>query len=113
MGLAMTPDAYLNSVLARITAPTGTFGPGQRVGAVLHPTIRSWAGGQLLDVTLSGSYAKNTAITGGTDVDLFISLKSDTQQTLGAIYQSLAQHMVNAGYTVRQQNVSIGIDVGA
>jgi hypothetical protein len=58
---------------------------------------------------LSGSYAKNTAIRGGTDVDLFVSLKSNTTNSLADLYASLASFMQGKGYSVRRQNVSIGI----
>lgn len=105
----MTPDAYLNQVLQRISGPSGALGPGQRVKNALYPTIQEWAGYQLADVMLSGSYAKATNIVGGTDVDLFISLKSDTAGTLKDLYQNLAAFMTRKGYTVRRQNVAIGI----
>ena len=45
--------------------------------------IREWAGIQLSGITLSGSISKGTALHGTADCDLFISLKSDTTQTLG------------------------------
>ncbi len=109
----MTPDEYLASILSRITAPTGTLGPGSQVLSGLTPTIRGWATTQLVEVKLSGSYAKGTSIIGGTDVDLFISLSSTTSQTLKEIYNSLANYFSGKGYSVRRQNVSIGITYAA
>jgi hypothetical protein len=108
-GERMTADSYLQGILQRITAPTGAGGPGVRVKAGLFPTIQAWAGSQLSDVFLSGSYSKSTAIIGGTDVDLFISLKSNTIESLADIYNDLAVFMQSKGYTVRRQNVSLGI----
>lgn len=105
----MTSDQYLVQVLNRISAPTGILGPGARVQSNLTPMIQEWAGAQLAGVTLSGSYAKGTSIVGGTDVDLFISLRSNTTSTLKEIYESLATHVRQKGYTPRRQNVSIGI----
>lgn len=109
----MTSDVYLQQLLRRITAPTGPYGPGPRTRDALYPLISRWATTQLADVKLSGSYAKGTAVVGGTDVDLFISLKANTSQTLKEIYNSLATHLTAAGYSVRRQNVSIGITSGA
>lgn len=105
----MTPDQYLQQVLGRVTAPTGTLGPGATVREALRPVVQRWATAQLVELKLSGSYAKGTAIRGGTDVDLFISLKADTSQTLQEIYNSLANHLTGEGYAPRKQNVSIGI----
>jgi len=51
--------------------------------------IYSWAGYQLSELIKSGSSAKGTAIKGVSDIDLFISLKSDTNGTLKEIYNSL------------------------
>lgn len=108
----MTGDEYLLDLLTTITAPTGVFGPGEKVRQALDPLIRRWAGTQLSELKLSGSYAKGTAVRGGTDVDLFISLRADTTNTLKDIFDSLASHMGAADYAVRKQNVSIGISHG-
>lgn len=108
----MTGDEYLLDLLNKITAPTGPHGPGERVRQGLQPTIAQWAGAQLAELKLSGSYAKGTAVRGGTDVDLFISLKADTRNTLKEIYDSLATHMTSSGYSARKQNVSIGVSYG-
>ena len=109
----MTGDEYLQRLLATITAPTGAMGPGEKVRQGLAGTIGQWAGTQLASLTVSGSYAKGTAITGGTDVDLFVSLKSDTSNGLQQIYDSLASHLTGAGFATRKQNVSIGITYGS
>jgi hypothetical protein len=60
----------------------------------------------------SGSFAKGTANHSGTDIDLFISLKSDTTSTLKEIYSSLFNKVNAKGYAPKQQNVSINIRVG-
>jgi hypothetical protein len=44
--------------------------------------------------------------------DLFISLKSDTTNTLKEIYTTLANKMQEKGYNPSQQNVSINVRVG-
>jgi tRNA nucleotidyltransferase (CCA-adding enzyme) len=105
----MTPDDYLNQVLAHIRAPTGVLGPGEHVLRELTPLMRQWARQNLHEVKLSGSYAKETAIKGGTDVDLFVSLRDSTAGTLAGLYTSLGQFMKDQGYEVRWQNVSIGV----
>lgn len=109
----MTADQYLQSLLASITAPTGVSGPGSTVLSGLRPRIQQWATTYLNELQLSGSYMKGTAIIGATDVDLFISLKSNTNQTLREIYDSLGSYMQTSGYSVRHQNVSIGVTYGS
>jgi hypothetical protein len=59
----------------------------------------------------SGSFAKGTANSSGTDIDLFISLSSSVTMSLKDIYNSLANTLNKNGYIVRKQNVSLGITV--
>jgi hypothetical protein len=53
--------------------------------------------------------AKGTAIKGVSDIDLFISLKSDTRETLREIYNSLDIYVRSKGIDTKRQNVSLGI----
>jgi len=106
----MTPDAYLNSVLARHHNATSVL-QAQAVILTLQPHINVWGGSYLVGVNPSGSIAKGTAITGTSDVDLLVSVRSDTPDTLKQIYESLHQRFATAGYAPRKQNVSIGLNV--
>lgn len=108
----MSADAYLQNILAREVVDTGPYSPARGVQNVMAPLIRTWAGGQLVSINPSGSFAKGTANASGTDIDLFISLASDTTNSLKEIYGTLAQRLENTGYKVRRQNVSLNIQVG-
>jgi hypothetical protein len=92
-----------------VRAPTGLYGPGERVRLALSPYMQEWAGFYLSEVTVSGSYAKQTAVRGDTDVDLFVSLKDSMPGTLADLYRQLGQFMQGKGFSVRWQNVSVGI----
>lgn len=104
----MTPDQYVQLVLQRYVVNRGQ---AQTLAERVAPSIRTWAGSQLSDLTYSGSYAKGTGNTISTDVDLFISLRSDTQTSLKNIYGSLFDLAQKQGWLPRAQNVSIGISV--
>jgi hypothetical protein len=108
----MTADEYLQNILNREAVNTGSNSPVLSVQGILQPILNEWAGSQLRAVNPSGSFAKGTCNHSGTDIDLFISLKSDTTQTLMEIYTSLRNTMQAKGYTANQQNVSINIRVG-
>lgn len=77
----------------------------------LMAEIKAWAGPCLNSVNLSGSRAKGTAISLSSDLDLFISLKSDTDNTLKEIFESLNYHFIGRGFKTREQNVSIGVTI--
>lgn len=107
----MSADTYLQSILSREAVDTSPFSPVRGVQAILLPILNEWAGNQLRAVHPSGSFAKGTANRSGTDIDLFISLKSDTTNPLKEIYTSLFDRMKAKGYAAKQQNVSINIRV--
>lgn len=78
----MTADEYVESVLAKYAVPRGPTSPAEQLGSAVAAPIRAWAGQQLNVLEYSGSYAKETGVHGTSDVDVFISLKSDTTNTL-------------------------------
>lgn len=104
-------DEHLRAVLARHRADNGVYSPVRGVQSVLEPVLRRWGGQFLVDVRPSGSFAKGTAVHGGTDIDLFISLTSSLNDPLQHIYESLFNALSQAGYAVRRQNVSVGLTV--
>lgn len=106
----MTADEYLKSLINKYGVATGQGSPAYNAGNAVYPIIQQWAGNMLREVRFSGSYAKGTAIHGVADVDLFISLKSDTSNTLKEIFDSIYDWMRINGYpSTRKQNVSIHV----
>lgn len=78
----------------------------------LKDIIKGWAGDCLSEIKISGSRAKGTAINIGSDLDLFISLKSTTSNSLKEIYDSLFCYINSKNINCRKQNVSIGVEYG-
>jgi hypothetical protein len=105
----MTPDEYVRSVLARYLVATGPGSAAHNAGQGLYPHIAKWANQYLLGITFSGSYAKGTAIRGGTDVDLFISLRHETPENLRDIHRKLVKFLTDLGLSPKEQNVSVGV----
>ncbi|MFH1390460.1 MAG: nucleotidyltransferase domain-containing protein, partial [Candidatus Margulisiibacteriota bacterium] len=106
----MTADEYLSLLITKYKASTGPGSTSYNAANAVYPIIQQWAGTQLRKVSFSGSNAKGTAIKGATDVDLFISLKSDTKESLRQIFDSLYNYFYKRGYIgARKQNVSIHI----
>ena len=99
--------------MAREAVDVSSTSPVLGARRLLIPILTEWAGSQLRGVKASGSFAKGTANLSGTDLDLFISLLSDTTGTLKEIYTRLNNRLKEKGFTPRQQDVSINIPVGA
>src|ERR1700730_7067686 len=104
----MNADQYLLSTLNREAVGSSV---AQAVVNTLRPIITQWANQYLGGIAPSGYFAKGTANKSGTDIDLFISLKPETKETLKEIYKSLFQRMQGAGLSPTEQNVSINVRV--
>lgn len=106
-------DAYLRQVLAQYAVDTGPYSLARQVQAQVAPIVNRWGGQFVMSTDPSGSFAKGTAVRTGTDIDLFISLSSNTPDTLAQVYNSLFTALTQAGYQPKRQNVSLNIRVGA
>ena len=107
----MTADQYLYGILLREAVDAGPNSPLLAVQTTLMPTLRQWAGDNLLGVYPSGSFKKGTAVLSGTDIDLFLSLSEHTNETLKEVYNNLFDCLTSAGYSPRRQNVSLNVTV--
>jgi hypothetical protein len=107
----VTSDQYVETVLAKYAVPRGPTSQAEQLGTIVAGPIRAWAGHQLNGLEYSGSYAKETGVHGISDVDVFISLKSDTTNTLKEIYEGLFSVAQSNGWSPRRQNVSVGVTV--
>ena len=105
----LLPDQYILNVINKYKVQTGILSPARTVvTANIFPIIRKWASPYLLKIDFSGSFAKNTAIIGSTDIDIFISLSPNTPHTLKEIYDRLYIKFPQ-DFKPRKQNVSINI----
>lgn len=109
----MTADQYLHGILLREAVDAGPNSPLLGVQTTVMPTLRQWAGDNLIGVYPSGSFKKGTAVRSGTDIDLLLSLSEHTSATLKEFYNNLFDCLTSAGYSPRRQNVSLNIKVSS
>lgn len=104
----MSGDDYLNSIVTKYAV---NVSGAQSAGQAIYPVIERWSNSYLVKAEFSGSLSKGTAISIGTDADIFISMSSNTPGTLADLYNTLYNAISQAGYPARKQNVSIGTTV--
>jgi hypothetical protein len=105
----MSADQYVASVVWKHAVTTAAGSSASKAADLLIAPLREWAGTSFLRIQFSGSYAKGTAISLGTDVDLFISLRDVPGKGVKEIYWSLFQFCADRGLKPQAQNVSIRI----
>ena len=104
----MSGDDYLNKIISKYAV---NVSGAKTAGKSIYPTIERWSNGYMSKAVFSGSLSKGTAISLGTDADIFISMSSNTPGTLADLYNTLYNAITQAGYKERKQNVSIGTTV--
>ncbi|MFA4826992.1 MAG: nucleotidyltransferase [Candidatus Shapirobacteria bacterium] len=80
----------------------------------LFSVLRTWANTGFIDLVISGSRAKGTAISLASDVDYLVSLTNGCDENNGGleyIYNSLFNTLNTTYQNVRKQNVSIRINL--
>lgn len=107
----MTGDEYILSILNKYEVPRGPESAAEQAASRIAPKIKRWAGGWLASLSYSGSYAKQTAVHGTTDMDIFISLKPEMPGTLKKISDELFTLAALHGWNPRHRNVSLGITI--
>ncbi len=101
---------YVASVVEKYAVHVGPGSAAVRAANELVPALREWAGRYLLDIGVSGSYAKGTAISLGTDVDVFVSLSEVAGDSMKHIYWSLFQFLADRGLRPQAWNVSVRVE---
>ena len=105
----MTSDDHVRSVLAKYVVPADHRLQAEFAAQDVYSCVTGWAGPHLQRVQYSGSFAKGTTVRGGTDVDLFVSLKPSMGGPLRDLYNNLYSALAAWGFRPRRQNVSIGL----
>lgn len=106
----MTENEYLLQILNKYsTSQVSNDYIITKVNSLLND-VKEWSNGCLEKIYVSGSRAKGTAIKGSSDIDFLISLKATTNNTLEEIYNSLYEKLLGKNYSIRKQNVSLGVN---
>jgi len=112
----MTPDEYVYTVIQKYAVATGPQSPVVSAATSVKTLAEEWAANALRSVSVSGSFAKGTAVSsslaGGSDVDLFISLKAENTEIMKDLYEKLFHWLAEKGWAPKRQNVSIGLSYG-
>ena len=107
----LNANKYVDRIVRKYEVEKGPRTAVHQAGERLRGLVQRWYDTRLVRVHNSGSFAKGTSIRGGTDLDLFISLKPRSGKSLRTMFEGLHQFADQAGLSPRRQNVSIGVEV--
>lgn len=105
-------DTYFENILQRKSS-NYSLNDAYNVKSFFEPAIREWSNGLLNEFFVAGSVAKGVSIKGKSDFDYFVSINCSCTDPLAFLYNSLCNALTDfgkkKGFTVRRQNVSLGI----
>ena len=109
--IILNANRYVDRIVRKYEVEKGPGTAVYQAGERLRGLIQRWYAVRLVRVHNSGSFAKGTSIKGGTDLDLFISLKPKSGKSLKKMFEGLHQYAHQEGLRPRRQNASIGVEV--
>lgn len=108
--LVITTDQYAASIVEKYRIMPDTKSASHRAADEVLPLLKKWGKEHLLGLTLSGAYAKNTAITLSSHVDVLIALSPVTGMDMKNIYWSLFKYLSDQDLHPHTRDVSIRLE---
>jgi hypothetical protein len=112
----LTTDQYAASIVEKYRVVPGTSSASHHAADEVIPLLKKWGKQHLLGLTLSGAYAKNTAITLSSHVDVLVALSPVPGMEMKTIFWNLFKYLSDQDLHPRTRDVSIrmraaGLDV--
>ena len=104
-----TVDQYAASIVEKYRIAADTGSPSHRAADAIIPLIKQWGKQYLHGITLSGAYAKNTAITLCSHVDILIGLNPVPGLDMKKIFWNLFEYLADEKLEAHTRDVSITV----
>lgn len=105
-----TVEQYAASIVEKYRVAEDTGSPAHRAADKIIPTLKQWGKEYLLGITLSGAYAKNTAISLSSHVDVLVALSPVPGMEMKKIFWNLFEHLTDQDLRPHTRNVSIQLE---
>ncbi len=102
-----TVDQYAASIVEKHRVTPDTSSTSHIAADEVLPLLKQWGKQYLLGLTLSGAYAKNTAITLSSHVDILIALSPVPGMEMKSVFWSLFEYLSDHGQHPHTRDVSI------
>jgi len=103
----ITTDQYAASIVEKYRIIPDTKSASHRAADEVLPLLKKWGKEHLLGLTLSGAYAKNTAISLSSHVDVLIALSPVPGMEMKNIFWSLFKYLSDQDLHPHTRDVSI------
>ncbi len=107
----LTTEQYAASIVEKYHVVSDTGSASHRAADKVIPLIKQWGKQYLLGITLSGAYAKNTAVSLSSDVDVLIALNPVPNMEMKGIFWGLFEYLTDHDLRAHTRNVSIQLEI--
>jgi hypothetical protein len=108
----ITTEQYAASIVEKYRIVPDTNSASHRAADAVIPVLKQWGKQHLLGITLSGAYAKNTAISLSAQVDVLVALGPVPGMDMKGIYWNLFKHLSDQELRPHTREVSIRLQAG-
>ena len=105
----LTVDQYATSIVEKYHVDADTGSPAHRAADEIIPLLKQWSKQYLLGITLTGAYAKNTAISLAADIDVLVSLAPVPNMEMKTIFWNLFEFLSDHDLRPHTRHVSIQV----
>jgi len=105
-----TVEQYAASVVEKYRVVPGVGSAAHRAADEISPVLKEWGKQYLLGITLSGAYAKNTAISLSSHVDVLVALSPVPGMEMKNVYWNLFEHLTDQDLRPHTRSVSIQLE---
>ncbi len=107
----ITTEQYVASIVEKYRVVPDSNSTSHRAAKVI-PVLQRWGKEHLEGITLSGAYAKNTAITLSSDVDVLVSLSPVADMDMKTIFWNLFKYLSDQDLHPHRRDVSVRLRSG-
>ena len=104
-------DQYIASIVEKYHVEAEVGSSAHRAADKVIPIIKQWGKQHLLGITLSGAYAKNTAVGVSSDVDVLVTLSPIAGIEINNLFWKLFEYLMEQNLQPRSRNVSVQVEV--
>ncbi|HWY22273.1 MAG TPA: hypothetical protein VNX26_13695 [Candidatus Acidoferrum sp.] len=106
----LTVDQYAASVVEKYQVSKSAGSPSHHAADAVIPMLQQWCGQHLLGIALSGAYAKGTAITLSSSVDIVLSLHLSSETEVRSEFWKLFEYLADQNLQPHTRTVSLQVE---
>ncbi len=103
-------EQYVASIVEKYRVQVDTDSPAHRAADKILPLLKHWGKQYLLGLTLSGAYAKNTAVSLSSHVDVLVLLTPVPGMEMKNVFWNLCEYLTEHNLDIHTRQVSVQVE---